>query len=117
MRPRLATVEDLAGILWLAWSKATSSLWTAENPARGQCGVTSLVVQDLFGGEILCTPTPEGTHFYNRVDGQRLDFTASQFVDQMSYDDVPVGRDQAMANTSAAQYHALRLALGLAVNN
>ena len=35
-----------------SWSIETSSKWTIENPAKGQCGVTALVVQDIYGGEI-----------------------------------------------------------------
>src|ERR1022692_1406729 len=26
--------------------------WTPDNPARGQCGVTAMVVNDLMGGEL-----------------------------------------------------------------
>ncbi len=33
-----------------SWSIETSSKWTTENPAKGQCGVTALVVQDIYGG-------------------------------------------------------------------
>jgi len=45
-----------------------SSLWTAENPARGQCGVTTLVIQkNCFGGKIL--KTTDGASFYNEIDG------------------------------------------------
>ncbi|WP_434095354.1 YunG family protein [Streptomyces flaveolus] len=28
--------------------------WSPENPARGQCGVTALVVNDLLGGDPVC---------------------------------------------------------------
>ncbi len=35
-----------------SWSIETSSKWTIENPAKGQCGVTALVVQDICGGKI-----------------------------------------------------------------
>ena len=31
-----------------SWSIETSSKWTIENPAKGQCGVTALVVQDMW---------------------------------------------------------------------
>ena len=48
-----------------AWSLESSRSWTEANPAKGQCIVTSLVVEDLFGGEILKTATKGGTHFYH----------------------------------------------------
>lgn len=31
-------------VLIRAWSIETSSKWTIENPAKGQCGVTAIVV-------------------------------------------------------------------------
>jgi hypothetical protein len=90
-----------------AWSRESSSLWSADNPARGQCNPTALVVQDILGGELLKTPTREGPHFYNRVGGRRLDFTASQFPNPPLYEDLPATREEVMASTSQAQYEAL----------
>lgn len=103
----------MASALFRAWSIETSSLWAPDNPARGQCGVTSLVVQDLFGGEILKTRTPEGMHFYNRVNGARIDLTQSQFKVLPVYQDRPATRDEAFADTSLSQYLALRRNLGI----
>ena len=45
----------ISGYLKDCWSISSGSLWTEENPSCGQCGVTSLVIQDNFGGEILKT--------------------------------------------------------------
>ncbi len=36
---------------------------------------TSLLIYDIFGGEILKTHKKKGWHFYNRIDGERIDFT------------------------------------------
>ena len=96
-----------------AWSPASSGKYAAENPARGQCGVTALVVQDVFGGEILKTQTAGGTHFYNRIGGERHDLTLSQFDAPIHFDDIPAMRDEAFADTSEAQYRALRMRLGM----
>lgn len=60
--------------------------WRPDNPARGQCGVTALVVQDLLGGdlilgEVLVEGTKVGHHYWNRLpDGSDLDVTAGQFA-------------------------------------
>jgi hypothetical protein len=96
-----------------AWNAETSSKWTSENPARGQCSVTSLVAQDVFGGVILKTATPGGIHFYNRIGGSRWDFTMEQFDRPIPYDDQPSTREEAFADTSPAQYRILRRRLGL----
>lgn len=102
--------DRLVNVLHSCWSLQTSGQWTADNPARGQCNVTALLVQELFGGEILKTPLPEGDHFYNRIDGQRLDLTDSQFAAPIAYADLPSDRQEALSGTSAAKYAALKSA-------
>lgn len=96
-----------------AWSLDTSSKWSAERPALGQCSVTALVVQDVFGGKLLKTPVGGSWHFYNLVDGRRFDLTAEQFESAIAYDDLPANREDAFADTSLQQYRALRAALDL----
>ena len=100
-----------------AWSRESSSLWSPDNPARGQCGVTSLVVQDVFGGQILKTVLQQGPHFYNSIEGRRFDFTASQFQGPIEYKDLPSDRKEAMSDTDPLQYRTLRERLGLPVND
>jgi hypothetical protein len=108
MNERKPKKERLQEVLCKAWFLSSSSLWTEENPARGQCGVTALVVNDLCGGEILKTETPGGWHFYNRLDGERIDFTASQFGAPIHYADIPSSREEAFADTNAEQYGYLK---------
>ena len=105
--------RDLEARLRAAWSQESSSLWTPDNPARGQCNPTALLVQDILGGELLKTPTVDGPHFYNRVGGQRLDFTASQFAPLPRYEDLAATREEVMAGTSPVQYEALKARLGM----
>jgi len=90
-----------------AWSAESSSLYTEDNPACGQCPVTALVIQDRFGGEIRKTPTEDGPHFYNSIGGQCYDLTAEQFDDPPSYLDLPSDREEAFAHANAEQYAAL----------
>ena len=86
------------------WSIESSSLWTTDNPAAGQCGVTALVANDVLGAEILKTRYGSIWHFYNRIDGKRHDFTESQFGETIEYDDIPASRDEAFGDTNARQY-------------
>ena len=99
----------LLPILRESWSLETSSQWSPENPTRGQCNVTSLVVNDLYGGEIAKTETPGGWHFYNRVDGERYDLTASQFAAPINYADIPSTRSEALAGSTPQRYLALKV--------
>ncbi|WP_151735702.1 YunG family protein [Paenibacillus tengchongensis] len=101
-------IKQLKGLLLQAWSLESSSKWTAENPACGQCGVTALVVQDVLGGELLKTPLSEGWHFYNLIGGETLDFTASQFSKPIQYHGLAASREEAFGDTNQMQYTYLR---------
>lgn len=101
-------IKNLVEIMFNSWSIQTSSKWSYDNPAKGQCGVTTLVVNDLFGGDILKTQTPEGWHFYNRIDGQRYDLTETQFINTPQYQDIESSREEALGDTNEEQYRNLR---------
>ncbi len=49
---------DLFDRLKAAWGPESSGSWSVENPAKGHCSATSLVIHDAFGGSILKTHTP-----------------------------------------------------------
>lgn len=102
--------DDVWRTLHKAWSLATASQWTANNPAAGQCNVTALLVHELFGGDLLKTPLPAGDHFYNRIEGRRYDFTASQFDQPINYMDVPTNRADAGLGATSDQLAELRAA-------
>ena len=99
------------GALQRSWSLKTSSLWLPDNPARGQCNVTSLLFHDCFGGEILKTPIGGEWHFYNRVAGMTYDMTAAQFAVRPEYLDIPSTRAETLEGTTLEQYEALAAAV------
>ncbi|MEM6428319.1 MAG: hypothetical protein AAF708_03695 [Deinococcota bacterium] len=90
-----------------SWSLASSTKWTQANPASGQCGVTALVAQDVLGGDILKTKYGDIWHFYNRIEGEVIDFTKSQFEASICYDHHTATRAEAFADTNAEQYEYL----------
>lgn len=81
------TLEKLAAVLRKSWAADTAfdaDDWSKANPARGQCVVSSLVVQDYFGGDLQRYEVrDEGineTHYANLLDGGVVfDTTASQY--------------------------------------
>ncbi|AZO11577.1 MULTISPECIES: hypothetical protein [unclassified Mesorhizobium] len=101
-------IEALRSALQNAWSVETSSKWLPENPAKGQCSVSALVVQDLLGGDIAKTDVDGAWHFYNLVDGRRLDFSQSQFPVPPTYLDLRSDRSEAFSDTSLEQYRILK---------
>ena len=87
------------------WSKETSFLpekWSKDNPARGQCAVTALVVQDLLGGEIIKVDVMEDNdaHFFNQLpNGDIVDYTRSQFGESATFENEKVA-DMAVGPSS-----------------
>lgn len=79
-------IERLAVALRQSWSAETAYggvEWTADNPARGQCVVSSLVVQDYLGGDLVRFAV-EGEdlrekHYANVMDGVLVDVTRGQY--------------------------------------
>jgi hypothetical protein len=116
MSNKLLNIEQLMEALTKSWSLTSSSKWTSENPANGQCGVTALVVNDLLGGDIKKTELSKGWHFYNTINGKRYDFTASQFKEDIDYMDLPSNREEAYADTNESQYAYLKKSVFLYFN-
>ncbi|WCB94707.1 hypothetical protein DSM104299_03446 [Baekduia alba] len=87
--PTLAVVEQVIRASWSPASCDPVDLadWSPANPARGQCGVTALVLQDHLGGDLLMAEvrhadgSRQGVHYWNRLDdGAELDLTREQFL-------------------------------------
>ena len=77
-------IDELKRTIRLSWTKETcvSSLqhsWNEENPALGQCAVTALIVNDYLGGKIMRCMCESGSHYYNLINGEIIDFTVEQF--------------------------------------
>jgi hypothetical protein len=65
-----------------AWAADTSidPEWSATCPARGQCAVTALVIQDYLGGQLIRAEVEGISHYWNRVKGGEVDLTRDQFT-------------------------------------
>ena len=66
------------------WCKETAhpayqKIWSEDNPSAGQCAVTALVVQDLYGGDIYSCKVGRNSHFINIIADKIVDMTADQF--------------------------------------
>lgn len=105
--------KSLISAFQKSWSLKSSSKWTENNPALGQCGVTALVAQDHLGGKIVKTkvvkPAVELWHFYNLINNQPVDFTSSQFDEPIKYGNQESNREEAFVDTNSEQYAALKL--------
>jgi len=58
-----------------AWRFDKSPELTPDKTAINKSSVISQLIFDIFGGEILKTHKRKGWHLYNRINGERIDFT------------------------------------------
>jgi hypothetical protein len=77
------TEAELEKTIAKSWSRETSDdprRWSCDNPARGQCAVTALIVQDFFGGDLLHGYINWTPHYWNLLPNRfELDLTKNQF--------------------------------------
>jgi len=90
------TLTEIEAAVRASWDAQTCDPvdlpWSGDNPSKGQCGVTALVLNDLLGGDLLSAEVlfPDGTrqgwHTWNVFggtdvdDGFQVDLTGEQFV-------------------------------------
>ena len=88
---RPLTLAGLEAAIRASWSLQTcdptdAPVWSSDEPSRGQCAVTALVVHDLLGGQLLeaevlhADGSPQGFHYWNRLAGVDVDLTRRQFM-------------------------------------
>lgn len=79
-------------------------------PVDDQSSVTSLLIHDIFGGEILKTHRKKGWHFYNRIDGERVDFSRSarrKSSEKIILDDIPATPEENFNYFEEVEYSVL----------
>lgn len=112
----LTDVERAIRASWGADTCAPEDIpaWHPDNPARGQCGTTALVLNDLFGGDLVRGDVHRGSvwidhHWWNRLgDGLELDLTREQFSsDELVGGGEPVSRPTGKTRLDA-EYETLR---------
>lgn len=115
------SVEQVSAAIRASWSldtcdPADAEQWSSDNRARGQCGVSSLVLHDLVGGELMLAEvlhrdgSRQGWHYWNRLpDGTELDLTREQFTaDEIVQEGSVVARPPGPPRRCAEQYLLLR---------
>jgi len=107
-------MEDLEEAIRESWGKDTcypawQDRWSPDNPALGQCLVTSLVVQDYFKGELVYCK--HNDHYWNLLtNGKRIDFTKEQFPPEtvICIDDVHLREDLLENPKTKERYELLK---------
>jgi hypothetical protein len=120
-----ATYKRVRSALERSWSAKTSVCWSPDAyPSYGQCAQTAIVIQEMFGGEILHTKGwhGRGNHFYNFIEGQRVDFTADQFTMPnysyaLTYEDNQSNANEAEKECLPGQIDTLRFSFKAALSD
>ena len=78
-----------------SWSKETSyelvkDNWSLKNKSLGQCAITSLIIQDYLGGDIVFAETIFDNssvinHYWNFIDNIDYDLTIQQFTSNYKF--------------------------------
>lgn len=77
------------------------------SPVKDLDSVISMLIQDVFGGEILKTPNRNGWHFYNRINGERIDLSGTKkekFKDDIKFKDIPATTDETASYFDTTDY-------------
>jgi len=117
----LVKVVEALEVSWGIDTTLSPSDWSTDNPSRGQCVVSSLIVQDYFGGDLL-RYTVDGEnlheiHYFNQLDdGTYIDTTIKQYrmpitlkLKPISLDEFSSVREKRLSGQStAARYELLK---------
>ena len=108
------TLSQIEQAIEASWSLDTAEEddgWTPDNPSRGQCDITALVVQDIFGGDLLAAPVlRDGEqvewHMWNRLPGGlEVDLTRGQLTDEAVGEPRVLERTAQIAQPDHPRYH------------
>jgi hypothetical protein len=107
----LAQLEDAIRGAWSLDTADEDNDWTVENPSCGQCDITTLVVHDLLGGDVLGADVfLDGVrveaHMWNRLpSGLEVDLTREQFRAGQVIGEPRVGNRPATFDPAHPRYH------------
>ena len=108
------TLAQLEAAIRESWSADTASEdneWTPDNPSCGQCDITTLVVHDLVGGDVLAADVfLDGVrveaHMWNRLpSGLEVDLTREQFRSGQVIGEPTVRNRPATFDPAHPRYH------------
>jgi hypothetical protein len=110
-------LEELRKKFRQAWSRQTSSdpkNWSPSNPAWGQSAATALIVNEIFGGEIVRVKVRnfcKEKHYYNVLpSGEKVDLAQEQFGDEPPvFEDPTLVPPEKLRNSTSKTYFELSL--------
>ena len=107
-------IENIQKVLLKCYSKdlcysEVKDYWNDNNKCFGMCAITSLVINDYFGG-LICKIHVDGiSHYFNLIEGQIVDLTSSQFSHEIDYKDYQIiDRKKLLTEDTKNRYNLLK---------
>lgn len=83
--------------------------WTESNKCFEMCAITTLIVQDYFGGKIGKIHMNGVRYYFNILNDQVVDLTDSQFDSEIDYTDYEIiNREQILIEDTKQRYESLK---------
>lgn len=90
-----------------SWSAETTDEWHPDDPARHQCGVSALVIQDYLGGRVVMNVFGSRTVWFNELaDGTEL-FTRDHSGERVYRENLARTRAQMMLHQDMFRRYAV----------
>lgn len=107
-------IDTLSKKLYQCYSKSLCypkirDEWNENNKYFGMCAITSLIVNDYFGGEICKIYVNGISHYFNLINNQIIDLTAKQFENKIDYSNYKiVKRKDVLTKDTQQRYNLLK---------
>lgn len=117
----MPTREEVFDAIRSSWSVdtcGTPELWSPENPALGQCDVSSFAAWDYLGGDLVLAKVfidGEHTehHYWNRINGEDHDLTGEQYRGNEEIREFSVVTDEYLRSNQATMKPDVAARLGV----
>lgn len=110
-------IENIQKVLLDCYSKdlcypKVQDNWNGNNKCFGMCAITSLIINDYFGGDICKIHVDEISHYFNLIDNKIIDLTLSQFNHEINYKDYQIiDRQKILTDDTKNRYNILKARL------
>ncbi len=108
------SIENIKEVLLECYSKdlcypKVQNEWNDDNKCFGMCAITSLIINDYFGG-VICKIHVDGiSHYFNLIEDRIIDLTSSQFNCDIDYKNYQIAdREKILTDDTKHRYNVLK---------
>ncbi len=110
-------IENIQKVLLECYSKdlcypKVQDDWSEFNKCFGMCAITSLIINDYFGGDICKIHVDGISHYFNLIENKIIDLTSSQFNHDIDYKYYQIiDREKILTDDTKNRYNILKTRL------